>query len=247
MKCHKYKIEDYIIVVNPLHDNAENLKGKTGFIYSFVYGETFDYEVYMNGEFIKFKESEIALFEKEIKIALTSKMRAGKDTIAQYAIDNYGFTRFAFGDGIRETCKKLFPDQMKGGKNRHLLQKLGQTMRYKFDENVWVNYCFREIEAEKTRRYISPIITDLRQPNEYTKCKEENFIIIKVETNDEIRLQRMNENGDNFTLDDLNHETEQYINSFEYDYLIKNNDSLEEVYKQFDLIMSEIINKGEIK
>jgi dephospho-CoA kinase len=51
-----------------------------------------------------------------MKIALCGKMRGGKDTIAEYAFLKYGFSRFAFGDGIREVCRLLFPEQMKNGK-----------------------------------------------------------------------------------------------------------------------------------
>lgn len=179
-------------------------------------------------------------------IALVGKMRSGKDTIAEYAIWEYGFTRFAFGDGIRKVCRELFPDQMKdGAKPRSLLQGIGQDMR-KYDPDIWVNLCFNEINREENTRNklklnnLMAIITDLRQPNEYARCKKEGFIMIKVETSDEVRLQRMNAKGDNFTPEDLNHETEQHIDTYEFDYIIRNNGYVEEAYLQFDEIMRNL-------
>lgn len=189
-----------------------------------------------------------------MKIALTGKMRSGKDTIAEYAIEEYGFARFAFGDGIRKVCKMLYPDQVAEGKKpRRLYQFTGQTLRQS-DENVWVNYCFNQIEMIKdmfstrlkeneTGIPFSPIITDLRQPNEYNRCKQENYVIIKVHTDDEIRLQRMNAKGDNFTMEDLSHETEQHIDKFEYDYIIVNNGKLEDALRQFDKIMEDMYER----
>ena len=183
-----------------------------------------------------------------MKIALTGRMRVGKDALAEYAIEKYGFTRFAFGDGIKESCFKMFPDKMKKGKNRSILQKFGQLMRYEFDENVWINYCFNQINADAKKRKeskfstLNAIITDLRQPNEYQKCKEEGFVIIKVHTDDDIRLERMNAKGDNFTMDDLQHDTESHIDGFYADYIIYNNGTIEEMIGQFNEIMSELAN-----
>lgn len=180
-----------------------------------------------------------------MKVALVGKMRSGKDTIAEYAEEKYDFTRFAFGDGIREVARMLFPDQMKNGnKPRSLLQGIGQTMR-QFDNNVWVNKCFNIINGEIDFHGIfndgfRPIITDLRQPNEFAKCKEEGFITIKVHCDDEIRIKRILEKNDNFDKKDLEHETEMHIDAYNCDFIIHNNGSLEDLYRQFDNIVREI-------
>lgn len=177
-----------------------------------------------------------------MKIVLIGKMRSGKDTVADYAVEKYGFTRFAFGDGIRKVCRILFPEQMKNGnKPRSLLQNVGQSMR-KIDNDVWVKYCFNEIEESSQTVILNPIITDLRQPNEYQKCRKENYTIIKVSCDEETRLKRILEKNDSFKMEDLNHETELHIDTYEYDYLITNNGSLVELYEQFDEIVKNEIN-----
>lgn len=164
-------------------------------------------------------------------------MRSGKDTIAEYAIEKYGFTRFAFGDGIREVCGVLFPEQVKNGnKPRRLLQGVGQMMR-QLDNDVWVNRCFKEIELISKKHTIMPIITDLRQPNEYERCKNEGYIFIKVQCDEDLRIKRILEKNDNFDMKDLQHETEMHIDTYEYDFVINNDGSLEDLYKQFDEIV----------
>lgn len=173
------------------------------------------------------------------KIVLIGKMRSGKDTLAEYAIDKYEYKRFAFGDGIRGVAQILFPDEMSNGKPRALLQGIGQLMR-SLDGDVWVNDCFRRISLENN---VIPIITDLRQPNEFIKCKEEGYISIKVECDEDIRLKRIMRENDSFNLNDLKHETEMHIDTYNCDYVISNNKEIESLYSQFDAIMLNINNK----
>jgi dephospho-CoA kinase len=167
---------------------------------------------------------------------LLGKMRSGKDTLAEYAIERYGYKRFAFGDGIRMVAYSLFPEEMSNGKPRALLQGIGQLMR-SLDNDVWVKNCFHRISLEKD---VTPIITDLRQPNEFIKCKEEDYVTIKVECDEDIQLQRIMKENDSFNLNDLTHETELHIDTYECDYVIRNDKGLESLYEQFDVIMSDM-------
>jgi dephospho-CoA kinase len=195
-----------------------------------------------------------------IKIALTGRMRSGKDSVADYLARQYGFIRFAFGDGIRKVCRELFPDQFRDGLNgasrkpRALLQGVGQAMRA-FDPDVWVNATMRNIERMREgdvriartyfTKYPRPIvITDLRQPNEYERLRAEGFVIIRVNASDETRIQRMIDAGDTFDDGTLTHETEQHVDSFAVDYEIDNNGSLAELYAQVDEIMADINRKA---
>ncbi|WP_206529604.1 AAA family ATPase [Brevibacillus sp. SYP-B805] len=184
-----------------------------------------------------------------LKLALTGRMRSGKDSVAAYLASQYGFARFAFGDGIRKVCRELFPDQMaQARKPRALLQGVGQAMRA-FDEDVWIRQCLEEIEGEigyyEAHGYHGPnvVITDLRQPNEYARLRAEGFVIIRVNASDETRIQRMIDAGDEFDDDTLTHDTEQHVDSFAVDYEIDNNGSLADLYAQVDEIMVDINRK----
>jgi dephospho-CoA kinase len=184
-----------------------------------------------------------------LKLALTGRMRSGKDSVADYLARQYGFARFAFGDGIRKVCRELFPDQMaQARKPRALLQGVGQAMRA-FDEDVWVRQCLAKIaELHKydERLRLTPcdiVICDLRQPNEYERLRAEGFVIIRVVADNGTRYLRMIDAGDAFTAADLEHETERHIDSFAVDYEIDNNGSLAELYAQVDEIMADIARK----
>ncbi|WP_338461594.1 hypothetical protein V5G20_17880 [Brevibacillus borstelensis] len=193
-----------------------------------------------------------------VKIALTGRMRSGKDAVAAHLTQQYGFVRFAFGDGIRKVCRELFPDQFANDrKPRALLQGVGQAMRA-FDPDVWINATMRKIGdhialendlADYDRAIgesVNPIrivITDVRQPNEVARLRAEGFVIIRVNASDETRIQRMIDAGDTFDDDTLTHETEQHVDSFAVDYEIDNNGSLAELYAQVDEIMADISRK----
>lgn len=174
-----------------------------------------------------------------IKLALTGKARSGKDAIAEYLVANYRFKRFAFGDGIREVCRQLYPEQFEGrAKPRALLQGVGQSLRA-FDEDVWVKRTLYEISWSWPHG--SVVISDLRQPNEYDALIRKGFVIIRVTAPEDLRIQRMLAVGDAFNSDDLTHDTESYVDSFEVDYEIINDGTLGELHTQVDEFMAELL------
>jgi len=189
-------------------------------------------------------------------IALTGALRSGKDSVAEYLVRQYGYTRFAFGDGIREVTRRLYPEAYEGDvKPRSLLQGFGQMAR-SFGPAVWVNDCFRRIDA--ARRYhdewtlettcawtpFIPVISDLRQPNEYEALKAASYVIIRVTAPEEIRLERARQAGDAFTSGDLTHETEMHIGGFAVDYEVENTGTLAELCAKVDEILTKI--NGEV-
>ncbi|QDX93615.1 hypothetical protein EEL30_15715 [Brevibacillus laterosporus] len=178
-----------------------------------------------------------------IKLALCGKMRSGKDTVAGYLVEHYDFVPFAFGDGIKRVCLELFPEQFANGKKpRALLQGVGQAMRA-FDPDVWVNRTLREIRQLTYSPSFDVLISDLRQPSEYARLRSEGFVIIRVNASEAIRRQRMINAGDTFTDADLDHETEQHVDTFAVDYELDNNGSVLDLYEQIDVMMREIIRK----
>lgn len=179
-----------------------------------------------------------------MNIALTGKLRSGKDTIAEYLVSHYGYTRFAFGDGIRRVTRELYPEAyVNGEKPRALLQGFGQMARA-FDENVWVNDCFRMIDEHRLSfsdpANVSVVISDLRQPNELSRCRSEGYVIIRVNAPDTLRLDRATASGDSFNAETLTHETEQHVDTFAADYDAHNDGTVDELYAQIDAILAKI-------
>ncbi|MFF2886667.1 hypothetical protein [Paenibacillus sp. NPDC057967] len=178
-------------------------------------------------------------------IALTGHLRSGKDEIGNRLCQRYGYARFAFGDGIKDVCRRLYPDQFtdEAGndvKPRALLQGVGQALRY-YDPDVWARQCFDKIAWDEDGGPY--VITDLRQPNEYHRCRAEGFVIIRVKAPSGLRIQRAAAGGDVFDYGDLTHETEQYVDSFDVDYESINDGTLDELYAKVDAIMDVIASE----
>lgn len=175
----------------------------------------------------------------DIKIGLTGKMRSGKDTLADYLVENYGFTKFAFGDALKRYVHEIF-DVNPNEKPRDIYQRFGQYCRA-IDGDVWVRKCFQSIaESDRGNRMFRPIITDIRQHNEYDRCRAEGFVIIRVKADDSVRLERAREAGDKFDKESLNHETERHVDGFEVDFEIDNNGTWRGMAEQVDVIMREL-------
>jgi len=65
-----------------------------------------------------------------MNIAICGALRAGKDVVGDYLCERYGYTTFAFGDGLTSVCQALYPNQFLDGKKpRALLQGFGQDAR----------------------------------------------------------------------------------------------------------------------
>jgi dephospho-CoA kinase len=180
-----------------------------------------------------------------IKIALTGKLRSGKDTVANHLYIKYGFTSIAFGDALKKNAHATFPWVSEFSKPRALYQQFGQLMR-QIDPDVWIKHAERAVSgaidfnvhtgAEK----VGVVISDLRQPNEFEWARANGFTLIRVTTPDEDRLLRAKLAGDDFTESDLEHETESHIDGFAVDYEVANDGSLDDLKAQVDAILAQI-------
>src|SRR5690606_23899297 len=115
------------------------------------------------------------------------------------------FTRYAFADNVKHVAKTWFPDIYgdESNKPRALLQAVGTKFR-EIDENVWIKTMFEHIDSQEgiAERYNftseNVIVTDCRMPNEYKALKERAFIFIRIDVDEEVRLQRLIDRGDSF-------------------------------------------------
>lgn len=184
----------------------------------------------------------------QLKICFIGKAGSGKDFLAKYMIKHHYFFRYAFADEVKAVAHKYFPDLYGEGedsKPRALLQDVGQKFR-SIDTNVWIRTLFAimEWDMEQAARYRHAvpniIITDCRMPNEYEALKKKGFIFIRIDIDDDTRLQRLRDRGDVFLEDDLKHDTESHYDSFSVDYTIVNNGSPDEVYEKLYKILKDI-------
>jgi len=169
-------------------------------------------------------------------IGLSGYAQSGKDTVANYLVENHGFTRVAFADPIRELLYKMNPIvgfEFDGGgwdlktvvdrdgwdvakqepEVRRLLQALGVGARTVIDSDIWIN---KAISTVGDGHYV---ITDVRFQNEAEALKSPfrkgNAQIWRVERNG---VKAVND-----------HVSEHDMDNWEFDAYIHNNSSLEDL------------------
>jgi dephospho-CoA kinase len=180
-----------------------------------------------------------------IKIALTGKLRSGKDTVANHLYIRHSFNRVAFGDALKKNAHAVFPWIYEWNKPRALYQQFGQLMR-EIDPEVWIKHAERAVQGAIDFRVntgaeqIGVVITDLRQPNEYEWARANGFTIIRITAPDEDRIARAIAAGDDFSVHNLTHETELAIDGFAVDAEVINDGTVDELKAQIDEIMEAI-------
>jgi len=175
-------------------------------------------------------------------ISISGKIGSGKDTIADIIMQYTPYHRWQvkkFAGKLKDIAEILtgvpkinFEDQEFkqqdmgpewGMTYRDLLQKLGtEAMRNGLHKNVWVNALFADyqfnIEEDEQVHYW--IITDSRFPNELAAVKEHNGIAIKV----------IRDSGNTIG---TTHTSETALDDYtDWDYVINNNGTLEELKTQ---------------
>ncbi|WP_149093398.1 adenylate kinase [Paenibacillus terrae] len=171
-------------------------------------------------------------------IGLLGRLRSGKDEVARYLSDNYGYMQFAFGDELKADFHRRYPEIPRESKPRAGYQAHGQLMRALVDEDIWVRRCLVEVKrAYYAHLDFRAVISDVRQPNEYDALKSAGYVLIRVEAPDAVRIDRAIKSGDVFNYADLVHGTETALDGLVADFTVDNSGSLDALHAQIDEIM----------
>lgn len=178
-------------------------------------------------------------------IGLAGYAQSGKDTVAKYLIDAYGYRRVAFADKLRQALYELNPKVNIADMNnvplaiavdglgwenvkadsaevRELLQRMGTEVgRNLFGENFWVDQAMFGIS-----KFDKVVFTDVRYPNEYSSIKNREGIVWRVE-----RLGVSAING---------HPSETALDNIKLDETIPNNSTKEDLYQTIDYLMQHL-------
>lgn len=146
-----------------------------------------------------------------MRIALCGKMGSGKSYIAKLFSEKYNCKIISFAGRVKKLANELF--DMKE-KDRNLLQNLSQKIK-EIDKNVWVNVVKKEIN-----KYENVVIDDLRFPNEYQMLRDLDFIVIRLNIDRDIRIDRLSGKYKNFKdhLQAMEHVSETLLEDFVYDF-----------------------------
>ena len=183
------------------------------------------------------------------KLAICGLARSGKDSAADYLVEKYEFTKFAFADDMKRLLHDLFPAIPQIPKPRRAYQIFGEGLR-NLDlpgaSDVWIDACLSKVNthvwwhSEVDDRGANVVITDLRLPTEYARLKDEGFTIIRVTASLAERVKRAEIAGDAFEMADLEHKTESYVDGFDCEYDVENDGSLDDLKAKVDVIVADL-------
>lgn len=163
------------------------------------------------------------------KIIINGRAGSGKDVFADYLVGNYGFKKIAFADPIYEIARKYFGMTYK---DRELLQLIGEHMRA-IDPLIWVKHTFNQVE-----KYDKVVISDCRRANEYSFSLSKGFLPVRVNADLDTRIKRIERRDGRYPdLSLLENESETGADELQF-IEIDNNGTLEEYYKEIDMLMS---------
>jgi len=171
-------------------------------------------------------------------IGIAGKKGSGKDTLGNYLCEKYDYRRYAFGDPVKEVCRILFGfnDEQLYGANKEEMTKLGIRPREAFQGvgtefgRKFVHKLFPDLDIKEGELWIDIfrrqnlnkiVVTDVRFQNEADAIKEKGGKIIMLHS---------------FYAKQDMHESEKI--DVQYDYLIENNGTKEELYLQIDNLLT---------
>ena len=177
-------------------------------------------------------------------IGLTGYAQSGKDTVAKILVENYGYTRVAFADKIRDFLYEMNPmvDNVAGEPiflkervdrdgwevaktNPHVrraLQNAGVSARKVFGEDFWIDRSLVSILRNE-----NTVITDVRFINEAD--------VVKHQAGQVWRIKRLGVDAVNA------HVSESQMDGYPVDQIFTNNSSIEDLELMVKTRMTSLV------
>lgn len=164
-------------------------------------------------------------------IGLTGYAQSGKDTVAKILVEQYGYTRVAFADKIRDLLYEMNPnfrdtllqqavnnngwDEVKQDPTvRRMLQNLGVGARKVFGDGFWVHEAMKSM-LDTPRLDTNYVITDVRFLNEADMIRANNGQIWRIKR---IGVDAVNA-----------HISESQMDDYKVDQIFTNNGTIEDL------------------
>lgn len=178
-------------------------------------------------------------------IGLSGYARSGKDTVADYLVENHGFVKLSFATPMRESLYRLNPDirDMTGlvygfqqavnlfgwedmkthfPSYRGLMQRMGTEVgREMFGEDFWVDQALRKAPADA-----NVVFSDVRYQNE-AYAIQRNF-------GEVWRVERPGVSAAN------DHTSEKDLDDYKFDHKILNYGPVEDLYETVTTILTDL-------
>ena len=176
-------------------------------------------------------------------------MRSGKDTIADYMIENYDYTRFGFAQALKEevargvgcTVEELNAEPLRT-QVRTVLQVWGTEFRRAQDPYYWTEQADTKIRLHKISCDGPIVFTDVRFSNEIQLLRLRGFIIIKIDMSVEDVLSYQLAHGEehSVTLARLAHASESEWKAANFDAVITSvRGDIQGLYNAIECVVEE--------
>lgn len=168
------------------------------------------------------------------RVAFYGPMCAGKSTAARVLVEEFGYVRFAFADKLKEVVLDLFGLAGKDENTRRVLQTFSADCK-KVLPDVWIDNLLQNVYKSATYGVLNVVLDDLRFIHEAEVLKENGFTLIRIDTPEEIRLERVYKLYPNTSKDSLSHNSELEWKSIAPDFTISGvgNDTVKDLDKIF--------------
>lgn len=124
-------------------------------------------------------------------VALSGKMKSGKTTLAKTITRD---TIYSFADPIRAALRELGIDKTEHPMlYRQGAQYIGTDLCRAHDPDWWVQRMARRFSYRPIGKHF--VIDDMRFQNEYDWCKEQGFLMVRLDISRELQYTRGAEEG----------------------------------------------------
>jgi hypothetical protein len=179
-------------------------------------------------------------------VGLSGKIGSGKSTVSEIFREN-NFKLDSFANSVKDVSNSIFgfdrsrlegitkedriwretPDERytsllgKSFSPRDSLILIGTTLgRNQIHPDIWVESVFNRYDSKKNL-----LITDVRFPNEYNSIKKRGGVLIRINRQSSYRIE---------------HESECALDKYNFDYVIENDGTLDELKKKTNDIIESL-------
>jgi dephospho-CoA kinase len=187
-------------------------------------------------------------------IAVIGRMGAGKSKAASMLVEHFHYGHLAFAGehpgGVRDVAVRLWGPEAHN--DRAKLQAIGMLGR-EHDADVWVRNAMNQLTKDNRLPGAQPsdeasgpyfvdlpvVVDDMRFPNEQWSLRGRGFITVYVRANRNLRLKRLLANGKLTDEAQLDHVSEQQIDTLIRDHEVTNESSGIDLFNQ----LAEVIKR----
>ena len=180
-----------------------------------------------------------------MRIFIMGRAGTGKDTLADYLVDEYNFKKYRLAQMVEDLCRDYFG--MNGTKNRRMMIDVSEKMKNTFGIDFWIKALTRKAKREmEFGCYNGVVISDVRFPQEYRYFYRRGFYPVRVEAPREVCMERLQLRDGSAQLETLDDPTELALEGWSARDVF-NSSTYTRLYQLADNLMDELREVGEFE